>query len=69
MPAGKLAEKLTAKPSFISRVLKSLESKGLVLLEKQGTSRIASLSPASHAQAFRKLSDSRPNSKIENWIC
>lgn len=69
LPAGKLAKNLTAKPSFISRVLKSLEGRGLVLLEKQGTSRIARLSPASHAQAFKKLSDSRPNSKIENWLC
>ncbi len=66
--AGKLAEKLGAKPSFVSRVLKSLAAKGLATIEKQATLRIARLSTASHAQAFKKLSDSRMASRMEDWL-
>jgi len=59
---------MKAKPSFASRILASLLSKGLVLAEKKGTTKIFRLSPASHAQKFKQLSDSRPNANIEDWL-
>ena len=62
---GQIAEKLGKKNSFISRALARLEEKGLV--ERQG--RTVRLSPAAHGQGFKKLYDSRPNAKIEDWLC
>jgi len=66
--AGELAVQLKVKNSFASRKLSSLESKGLILTEKRGTTKLIKLSPASHAQNFKKLSDSRPNANIEQWL-
>lgn len=66
--AGRLAEKLGVKKSFLSRILHSLEEKGLVAFERNGTSKIVRLSPASHAQNFKRLFDSRPNAHLENWL-
>ncbi|VVC71872.1 Sugar-specific transcriptional regulator TrmB [uncultured archaeon] len=65
---GGLAAELGAKQSFISRVVGRLGEKGLVATERRGTARIVRLSPASHAQKFKQLSDSRPESKIESWL-
>ncbi|MCX6777294.1 MAG: MarR family transcriptional regulator, partial [Candidatus Micrarchaeota archaeon] len=62
---GQLAESLGKKGSFVSRVLRKLEEKGLVTRE----GREIRLSPASHAQKFKNLFDSRPNAKIEEWLC
>ncbi|MEK6843674.1 MAG: MarR family transcriptional regulator, partial [Candidatus Micrarchaeota archaeon] len=64
LDAGQLAQKLDKKSSFISRVLKKLQEKGLVTR----SGREISLSIAAHAQAFKKLHDSRPNAKIEEWL-
>jgi len=66
--AGALAQKLGVKKSFFSRLLKELSDKGLVLAEKRGTEKIIRLSPASHAQSFRSLYQTRPNVKIEEWL-
>lgn len=63
-----LAAKLGAKESFTSRVLRSLVEKGLVEAKKDGVKKTVSLSVASHAQNFKRLSDSRPDAKIENWL-
>ncbi len=62
---GKLAQALGKKNSFISRTIMKLLQKGM--LEKNGHE--LSLSSAAHAQSFKKLFDSRPNAKIENWLC
>jgi DNA-binding MarR family transcriptional regulator len=66
--AGALAVRLKIKKSFLSRVLKELSEKGLVFIEKQGVRRIVRLSIAGHAQNFKMLSDSRPNSAIEGFL-
>ncbi len=66
--AGELAQELHVKRSFVSRLAKKLEGKGLVQVRKEGASRIMGLSPASHAQNFKKLSDSRPDAKIKKWL-
>lgn len=64
-----LAGGLSVKPSFVSRVLSSLKAKGLVVVaEKQGTRLLVGLSPASHAQLFKQLFQSRPNAGIESWL-
>lgn len=63
-----LAGRLGVKPSFVSRLLRSLKEKGLVGTETQGTSRLVVLSPASHAQLFKKLFQSRPKAGIELWL-
>ena len=68
LDAGRLAEKLKAKKSFVSRILRRLEEKGLIMVEKTGTYKIIRLSPASHAQNFKKLFEARRNAKIENWL-
>ncbi|MEM3555972.1 MAG: helix-turn-helix domain-containing protein [Candidatus Micrarchaeia archaeon] len=61
---GQLSEELGKKNSLISRMLNKLEEKGLVVRE----GRKVVLSPASHAQSFKKMLDSRPNAKIEEWL-
>ncbi len=61
---GELAGKLGKKGSFVSRVLGKLDEKGLIARER----REIKLSPASHAQNFKILFDSRPNAKIEDWL-
>lgn len=66
--ASGLAAALGVKPAFVSRLLRSLNEKGLITIEKQGTSKIISLSSASHSQAFKRLFSSRPQSDIENWL-
>lgn len=66
--AGELAARLRVKKSFVSRVLTKLEEKGIILGEKRGTTKVIMLSPASHAQNFKRLSDSRPNVKMEEWL-
>ncbi|MFH1306819.1 MAG: hypothetical protein ABIH83_04175 [Candidatus Micrarchaeota archaeon] len=66
---GQLAKLLNLKKSFIARILHSLSEKGLILASKQGTAKQIRLSPASHAQNFKKLSDSRPDAKMELWLC
>ena len=63
-----LAGLLKAKESFLSRIVAGLARKGLVVVERRGTSKIVRLSPASHAQAFKKLSDSRPDAQIDQWL-
>ena len=65
---GGLASQLKAKNSFASRIANSLEGKGLITIEKQRTTKTIRLSPASHAQDFKKLSDSRPDAGIEEWL-
>ncbi|MBU1197963.1 helix-turn-helix domain-containing protein [Candidatus Micrarchaeota archaeon] len=62
-PKG-LAVALRKNASFVSRVLGKLEEKGLIL--RNG--RLVKLSPAGHAQAFKRLYDSRPNAKIEEAL-
>lgn len=66
--AGQLASSLGMKGSALSRLLKSLGEKGLVLTERRGTTKVVKLSPASHAQDFRKLYESRPKAQIEEWL-
>ncbi len=66
--AGALAWRLGVKRSFLSRVLKDLNEKGLVLTEKQGVRKTVRLSIAGHAQTFKILSDSRPGSNIEGFL-
>ena len=66
--AGELAVALKVKASFVSRLLKQLVQLGLVSVEKQGTSKIVSLSNAGHAQAFKKLYSSRPRLGIEKFF-
>ena len=66
--AGELATALAIKQSSLSRLLKSLLEKGLVLIERKGASRVAELSPASHAQGFKRLFESRPIARIEQWL-
>ena len=56
---------LGIKTSFASRVVASLEKKGLVDTKRQGTTKQIDLSKASHAQAFKELFYSRMNVKIE----
>jgi predicted transcriptional regulator len=63
-----LSGNLGMKKSFLSRVLSGLKEKGLVCVERRERSATAMLSPASHAQIFKKLSDSRVNSRIEKWL-
>jgi predicted transcriptional regulator len=68
-----LSEVLNAKLSFISRALTSLNEKRLVSIGKKITTerirqKLISLSIASHAEAFKRLYDSRPNGKIEQWL-
>ncbi len=63
-----LAGKLAVKPSFVSKLLRSLEAKGLVTYDKQGTSKLVKLSAASHAQLFKRLYESRPDARIETWL-
>ncbi len=66
--AGELAIELGVKPSFVSRLLKSLAELGLVMVQKQGASKEISLSAAGHSQAFKKLYQSRPKAGIEQWL-
>ncbi|MBI5636324.1 winged helix-turn-helix transcriptional regulator [Candidatus Micrarchaeota archaeon] len=66
--ASQLSESLRVKKSFVSRIAKSLAEKGLVQVEKQGNNKLIKLSMASHAQNFKKLFESRPNAKIDNWL-
>ncbi len=66
-PSG-LSKALNMKKSFVSRVLGSLRKKGFISEEERGGKTTVSLSPASHAQVFKKLSDSRGNSRIEKWL-
>lgn len=65
---GGLSGRLGAKESLVSRVVKGLQDKGLVLSEKRGTGKMIRLSPASHAQKFRQLSDSRQGSDLAGWL-
>ncbi|MGV8176607.1 MAG: MarR family transcriptional regulator [Candidatus Bilamarchaeaceae archaeon] len=64
MTMGELAKELGKKESHASRIVKTLESKGLVYRERR---RIL-LSPASHAQKFKELYNSRPKAGIETWL-
>jgi predicted transcriptional regulator len=66
--AKSLSEILHAKPSFVSRVMTSLKEKNLVLIEKKEKQKVVSLSVTSHAQAFKRLYESRPDAKIEHWL-
>ncbi len=62
---GELTVSLGKKNSFISRALGKLIEKGMA--SKSGHA--VSLSASAHAQGFKKLYDTRPNAKIENWLC
>ncbi|MFH1285975.1 MAG: winged helix-turn-helix domain-containing protein [Candidatus Micrarchaeota archaeon] len=66
--AGALAKMIGMKKSLLSRVLRRLEEKGLVTAERKGTSKVLRLSPASHAQNFKRLLDSRPGARVEKWL-
>lgn len=66
--AKDLANKLGAKSSFVSRLLGSLEMKGLVSTDKQDAGKLVKLSPASHAQLFKRLYESRPEAQVESWL-
>ncbi len=68
LPAGELAVRLGASKSLVSRVVASLGNKGLVDLERQGTRKLVSLSPRQHAQAFKRLRESRPQASLEDWL-
>ena len=65
--AKSLSELLSAKLSFVSRVLASLKNKRLIFIERK-EQKVVSLSIASHAQAFKRLYESRPDGKIEHWL-
>jgi len=62
---GAIAAALGKKGSFISRAIARLLEKGMV----EKNRREISLSQAAHAQSFKRLYDSRPNAKIEKWLC
>jgi len=63
---GELARELEMKGSYVSRLVKTLEEKGLVYHTEK---RKMALSPASHAQSFKRLYFSRPQARIEEWLC
>jgi len=62
---GQLAEELKKKESYVSRLVKMLEGKGLAYRVEN---RKIALSPASHAQSFKKLYLSRPEARVEEWL-
>ena len=66
--ASQLSKKLGAA-SAVSRTISTLREKGIIDIEKAGTAKILKLSMASHAQRFKLLYDSRPNARIEKWLC
>lgn len=63
-----LASASGLKLSFASRVVKSLEGKGMLQSNRGAEGKVIELSPASHAQAFKELYFSRPNAGIEAWL-
>jgi len=63
---GELAKDLGKKESYVSRLGKSLEEKGLAY---RAENKKLVLSPASHAQSFKSLYLSRLDAKIEEWLC
>ena len=63
-----LASSLGAGESFASRLVHSLEEKGLAAAERKGVGKTVRLSDLPHAQAFRRLYDSRPQARIEEWV-
>ncbi|MFA5930321.1 MAG: helix-turn-helix domain-containing protein [Candidatus Micrarchaeia archaeon] len=63
---GELARELKMKGSYASRLVKALEEKGLAYHTEK---RKVALSPASHAQGFKKLYLSKPQARMEEWLC
>jgi len=69
LSAGGLASALGAKKPFATRLLRSLEEKSLVSVERKGTEKRVSLAEFSAAgSAFKKLAESRPKARIEEWL-
>ncbi|MFH1306484.1 MAG: winged helix-turn-helix domain-containing protein [Candidatus Micrarchaeota archaeon] len=66
--ASQLSQKLGSEASSVSRTIAALKEKGLIDIDKAGTTKTIRLSMASHAQRFKLLYDSRPNAKIEKWL-
>jgi predicted transcriptional regulator len=66
--ASQLSASLSIKPSSLSRIIASLKEKGLIDVEKNGTTKTMELSMLSHAQRFKLLYDSRPKVKFEDWL-
>ncbi|MEK6924306.1 MAG: winged helix-turn-helix domain-containing protein [Candidatus Micrarchaeota archaeon] len=65
---GQLAASLGASKSLASRVARSLQDKGLASASKEGVKKMVCISEAAHAQAFKRLLQSRPNARIEEWL-
>ncbi|MBI5036141.1 MarR family transcriptional regulator [Candidatus Micrarchaeota archaeon] len=65
---GQLARHEHVSPGFSSQLVNSLKAKTLVLVDSRGSERLVRLSDASHAQAFKRLVDSRPSAKVESWL-
>lgn len=62
---GKLSKAIGSKNSFISRAIRKLLEKTMIIK----TGHEISLSATAQAQSFKKLYDSRPKAKIEKWLC
>jgi len=64
-----LSKTLNINKSFLSRIIKKLEGKDLVIAEKRTKEgRLIKLSGLNHAQSFKRLFESKPNAKIEEWL-
>ena len=66
--AKELATKLVVAKPRVSQVIKSLEKKRLISIERKGREKKIALSLASHAQAFRQLYSARSGTRPENWL-
>ncbi len=66
--AKELAVALAVTKPSISYLLKSLENKRLIAIERKGKEKKISLSHASHAQAFRQLQSARSGTHPEKWL-
>lgn len=66
--ASELADALNIKPSFLSRVLKKLDEKGLVAYEKKGATKYLRNSDLPHSQKLRDIYFVKKNTGIEKWL-
>lgn len=63
-----LAEALGFKESFVSRLLKTLDEKGMITTKQQGTSKKIMLCASKDGQSFKQMYTYRRNSRIEDWL-
>lgn len=55
IPVTELAQATDTHPTYMSRALKDLESKGFVEMEKKGNTKFVSMADTQHASLLRKL--------------